>query len=28
LLTLGLTIWHLVYALQLLLPGMLMRFFV
>jgi len=26
LLTLGLTIWHLVYALQLLLPGMLMRF--
>jgi hypothetical protein len=28
LLTLGLTIWHVVYALQLLLPGMLMRFFV
>jgi len=26
LLTLGLTIWHIVYALQLLLPGMLMRF--
>ncbi len=26
LLTLGLTIWHLVYALQLLLPGMLRRF--
>ena len=26
LLTLGLTIWHLVYALQLLLPGMLLRF--
>jgi hypothetical protein len=28
LLTLGLTIWHLVYALQLLLPGMRLRFFV
>jgi hypothetical protein len=28
LLTLGLTIWHIVYALQLLLPGLQTRFFV